>query len=71
MLGAITGQEVIATANPKERAELLNWLLREGPVPLNLGSVNGSLETPLHCALRSCSLEVLEVYMLQLNVMQG
>lgn len=43
-----------------DRAELLRFLLDKG-YDLDLASVNARLETPLHCALRSRSLEILEV----------
>ena len=43
-----------------ERAALLRHLLDAG-APLDLGSLNGRLETPVHCALRSGSAELLEV----------
>ena len=43
-----------------DRAELLRFLLDKG-YNLDLASVNARLETPLHCALRSRSLEILEV----------
>ena len=43
-----------------DRAELLRFLLNKG-YDLDLAAVNARLETPLHCALRSRSLEILEV----------
>jgi hypothetical protein len=43
-----------------ERAELLRYLLDHGH-SLELASLNVRLETPVHCALRSSSFEVLEV----------
>ncbi len=43
-----------------DRAELLRFLLDKG-YQVDLTSVNARLETPLHCALRSRSLEILEV----------
>ena len=49
-----------------ERAALLRWLLDRPnagaeSARLELQAVNAALETPLHCALRSGSAEVLEV----------
>ena len=44
-----------------ERAALLRWLLDNHGAELDLAAVNAALETPLHCALRSGSAEVLEV----------
>jgi hypothetical protein len=43
-----------------DRAALLRFLLDKG-YQMDLTSVNARLETPLHCALRSRSLEILEV----------
>lgn len=43
-----------------QRAELLRYLLDHSHC-MQLTSLNVRLETPVHCALRSCSFEVLEV----------
>ena len=43
-----------------KRAELLRWLL-DNNYALDLSAVNAQLQTPVHCAVQSRSLEVLEV----------
>lgn len=46
--------------NDARRAELLRWLL-ENHQDIDLSVVNARLQTPAHCAIKSRSLEVLEV----------
>lgn len=49
-----------ALSSDAQRAELLRWLL-DGNHTVDLSAVNARLQTPVHCALQSQSLEVLEV----------
>ena len=42
------------------RAELLRWLI-DSHHAINLSAVNARLQTPVHCALETHSMEVLEV----------
>jgi hypothetical protein len=58
-LGAAGAHGAVATPHARERAALLRRLL-DGGAPVDLGAINARLETPVHCALRSCSLELLE-----------
>ena len=46
--------------NDARRAELLRWLLDNQPT-IDLSAANACLQTPAHCAIKSGSLEVLEV----------
>lgn len=59
-LGAAGMYGAVATPHGRDRAGLLRRLLDAG-TPVELGAINARLETPVHCALRSCSLELLEV----------
>lgn len=49
-----------ALSTDMKRAELLRWLIDNHPA-INLSAVNAHLQTPVHSALQSHSLEVLEV----------
>ena len=50
-----------AAGHAPERAALLRHLLDAGALHVDLALLNARLETPVHCALRSGSLELLEV----------
>ena len=43
-----------------KRAELLRWLI-DSHRAIDLAAVNARLQTPVHCALETRSMEVLEV----------
>lgn len=47
-----------------KRAELLRWLI-DSHHAIDLSTVNARLQTPVHCALETHSMEVLEVRALQ------
>ena len=49
-----------ALSTDMKRAELLRWLIDNHPA-IDLSAVNAHLQTPVHSALQSHSLEVLEV----------
>ncbi|KAK9832549.1 hypothetical protein WJX81_008317 [Elliptochloris bilobata] len=59
-LGAAGMYGAVATPHARDRAALLRRLLDAGAA-VDLGAINARLETPVHCALRSCSLQLLEV----------
>ena len=51
---------VDALSTDSKRAELLRWLI-DSHHAIDLSAVNARLQTPVHCALETHSMEVLEV----------
>eukprot|EP00884_Botryococcus_braunii_P009051 jgi/Botrbrau1/18147/Bobra.53_1s0018.1 len=60
VIGAAGCNGALPTAHGPERAQLLAHLLDRGVFP-DLNAINARMETPLHCALRSCSIDIIRV----------
>ena len=72
MLSSLCMRGGAAAGHAPERAALLRHLLdARAPDQVDLGLLNARLETPVHCALRSGSLELLEVRPVQAACAHG